>query len=482
MTPCGRLAAALLFPSFLFSQIQLQSAFPSLTFTNPLDLQAPPDNSNRIAVVTQPGVIYIFPNLPSVTQPKVLLDISDSVVFGGEQGLLGMAFHPDFTQNRHFFVNYVAPNPRRTVIARFTVSAANPDSADKTTRLVILEVGQPYENHNAGQLAFGPDGYLYIGMGDGGSGGDPLNNAQNNAVLLGKFLRIDVNATGGGKNYTIPPDNPFLGNSQGYREEIFAYGFRNPWRYSFDEAANRLWVGDVGQGAWEEIDIVEKGKNYGWRIMEGSHCYNPPAGCNTTGLTMPVWDYDRSSAGGSSVTGGYVYRGTAIPEMYGKYVYGDFISGNIWFLTYDGISPPVNTLFSASGLNISSFGVDRQKELYVCAFDGKIYKFVKTLSTGTGRTEVPSRVFYLKQNYPNPFNPTTAIEFSLPQEGRVSLTIYDLVGKEVKKLLDGFMPTGMHQVRWSGTNQQGLSVSSGVYVCRLVAGERIESRRIVLLR
>jgi len=168
--------------------------------------------------------------------------------------------------------------------------------------------------------------------------------------------------------------------------------------------------------------------------------------------------------------------------MYGKYVYGDFISGNIWFLTYDGISPPVNTLFSASGLNISSFGVDRQKELYVCAFDGKIYKFVKTLSTGTGQMEVPSRVFYLKQNYPNPFNPTTAIEFSLPQEGRVSLTIYDLVGKEVKKLLDGFMPTGMHQVRWSGTNQQGLSVSSGVYVCRLVAGERIESRRIVLLR
>jgi hypothetical protein len=370
--------------SFLFlimvphseAQVLLQPAFPNLSFNNPLDLQHPEDGTDRIFVVTQSGVIYVFNNSPSVTSAKVFLDISDRVISGGELGLLGLAFHPNYKNNGYFYVNYTAPNPLRSIIARYTVSSTDPNSADKNSEVVLLEVLQPYPNHNGGQLAFGPDGYLYIGLGDGGSAGDPQNNAQNRSVLLGKLLRIDVNKTSGGNNYAIPPDNPFVGNTSGYKEEIYAYGLRNPWRFSFDPVTKWLWAGDVGQNLWEEIDLIEKGKNYGWRIMEGNHCYDPPSGCDTSGLTLPIWEYGHDSSGGDSVTGGYVYRGTGVSELYGKYVYGDYISGRIWTLSYDGVNPPVNTLLLNSGLNIASFGVDKWNELYVCAFDGKIYKFV----------------------------------------------------------------------------------------------------------
>jgi hypothetical protein len=294
------------------------------------------------------------------------------VLYGGEQGLLGLAFHPNFEENGYFYINYVADSPLRTIIARYSVMANDADQADRNSELVLLEVNQPFSNHKGGQLAFGVDGYLYIGLGDGGSAGDPFGNAQNRSSLLGKILRIDVNSPSAGRNYSVPTDNPFVGNTFGYREEIYAYGLRNPWRFSFDPPTGKLWVADVGQNQREEIDLVEKGKNYGWNIMEGSLCYSPATGCNQAGLELPVWDYGRNE--GVCVIGGFIYRGSAFAGLYGAYIYGDYGSGRIWALRYDGTSAPVNTLIVATALSITSFGLDKNNELYFTAFDGKIHK------------------------------------------------------------------------------------------------------------
>ena len=216
-------------------------------------------------------------------------------------------------------------------------------------------------------------------MGDGGSGGDPLNRAQDRRQLLGSILRIDVDNQDPDMNYAIPPGNPYAGNTDGFREEIFAYGMRNPWRISFDAETGQLWAGDVGQGAREEVDIIENGKNYGWRIMEGSNCFNPPSGCQVAGLELPVWEYGRSL--GNSITGGYVYRGPGVPELQGQYIYGDFGSGRIWALDVSDINSPANSELLNTSLNIASFGIDEQSELYICAFNGNIYRF-KPTTTG----------------------------------------------------------------------------------------------------
>ena len=270
--------------------------------------------------------------------------------------------------NGYFYVDYVADNPLRTVIARYSVSPNNPNQALENSELVLLEVNQPFSNHKGGQIAFGDDGYLYIGLGDGGSGGDPFGNAQNRSTLLGKILRINVDSPSQGRNYSIPPDNPYSGNALGYKEEIYAYGFRNPWRFSFDSPTGRLWVADVGQDQREEIDLVEKGKNYGWNIMEGTLTYS---GGSQVGLELPVWEY--SHAEGIAVIGGYVYHGSTLTGLNSKYIYGDYGSGKIWALQYDGVTVPVNTLLADTDLNISSFGVDEKNELYFCSLSGKIY-------------------------------------------------------------------------------------------------------------
>ena len=321
-------------------------------------------------MVEQPGVIRVLNNSLSATASSAFLDISSRVVYGGEQGLLGLAFHPNYALNGYFYVDYVANNPLRTVVSRYSVSQTDPNEAQTNSEFVLLEINQPFSNHKGGQLAFGPDGYLYIGMGDGGSEGDPLGNGQNRSTLLGKILRINVNSPSAGRNYSIPVDNPFKGNTLGYREEIYAYGFRNPWRFSFDAPTRRLWVGDVGQDRMEEVDVVEKGKNYGWNIMEGTLIY---AGGNTTGLELPVWEYGHDQ--GNAIIGGYVYHGSNTPVLAGAYVYGDYGTGKIWALTLNGTGTPTNTLLIDSVLTISSFGVDDGGEIYVCAFDGKIYKF-----------------------------------------------------------------------------------------------------------
>lgn len=357
------------------NQYTVTPAFPNLTFNNPDGIYSDPTNSNRLFVTEQTGTIKAFNNTENTSAATIFLDIKDKVLYGGEQGLLGLAFHPNYTQNGYFYLNYVSDNPRRTVIARYTVNPNNPDTADPNSQQVILEIPQPYSNHKGGQLAFGLDGYLYIGVGDGGSEGDPNGNGQSRQTLLGKILRIDVNSASAARNYTIPASNPYSANNLGYREEIYAYGFRNPWRFSFD-STGQLWVADVGQDRVEEIDVVEAGKNYGWNTMEGTLCFNPPSDCNQTGLTYPIYNYTHDL--GDAIIGGYIYHGQANPSLKGSYIYGDYGSGRIWALTTNKQNPS-NTQLADSELNIASFGLDQNNELYFTAYDGKIYTLTNTI-------------------------------------------------------------------------------------------------------
>lgn len=355
----------------LKAQYSLQNAFPNLTFSSPVFLTHAGDNSDRVFVIEQAGRIKVFPNSENASMAKEFLNITDRVSSGGEKGLLGLAFHPDYENNGYFYVNYT--NATSTVIARFQVTS-NPDSADKNSEFQLLTFTQPYSNHNGGWIGFGPDGYLYFGQGDGGSGGDPENRAQNITTFLGKILRIDVD---GGTPYSIPSTNPFFDSTNtNIKKEIYAWGMRNPWRCSFDPVTGKLWCGDVGQGAWEEIDLIENGKNYGWRCYEGTHPYNT-SGCNYPEYINPIWEYGHSPE--CSITGGYVYGGPGVPELEGKYIYGDYCSSKIWALEYDGINPPANQyLLNVSG-SLTSFGVDEQNELYITSFNGNIYKFTPTV-------------------------------------------------------------------------------------------------------
>ncbi|MEM8928247.1 MAG: PQQ-dependent sugar dehydrogenase [Bacteroidota bacterium] len=349
--------------------LELVNAFPNLSFNQPLDLQSPDDGTNRIFVVEKGGLIKVFPNDMGTVQFEVFMDVGNAISTESEQGLLGLAFHPNFSSNGFFYVHY---NPN-TTISRISRFQAINNTTDLESELVILDIPQPETNHNGGQLAFGPDGLLYLAIGDGGGAGDPNNNAQNRANLLGTILRIDIDNVSVGMNYAIPSGNPFVGEPN-VRPEIFAYGLRNPWRMSFDTSTGNLWTGDVGQGAREEINSIESGGNYGWKLFEGTDCFS--GDCDATGLIPPVFEYDHSNAD-RSVTGGYVYRGNDLSTLSGKYIYGDFVSGRIWALEMDGSS---NRELILSGLNIASFGTDSNEELYVCAFDGSIYKFEENTS------------------------------------------------------------------------------------------------------
>ncbi len=326
------------------------------------------DQSGRLFVVEQGGAIRIVRD--GRLLPTPFLNLRDRVISGGELGLLSVAFHPRFASNGRFFVNYTANQGNlRTVIAEYRVSAGDPNRADRTER-VILEIAQPFTNHNGGLNLFGPDGMLYIGMGDGGSAGDPFNNGQRLEALLGKLLRIDID---GGPAYRVPPDNPFVGRS-GARGEIWAYGLRNPWRFAFDRPTGRLFLADVGQNLWEEVDLIEKGQNYGWKILEGAHCFSPPTGCNTADLQLPIAEYGRS--GGCSITGGHVYRGSRIPNLVGRYIFGDYCSGRLWSLTETAPGRWTMAPLLESGLRISSFGEDQAGELYVIDHRGGIYRLL----------------------------------------------------------------------------------------------------------
>ncbi len=330
-------------------------------------------NLSRLFIVEKVGRISLVEN--GVVQPTPFLDITDRVGSeASEQGLLSVAFPPDFAASGLFYVNYT-DHGGNTVVARFRLMESDPRQGDPTSEQKILQIEQPASNHNGGQLQFGPDGYLYIGMGDGGRAGDPWGNAQNPGVLLGKMLRIDVAGT---DTYAVPADNPFL-NQPGARPEIWALGLRNPWRFAFDRATNDLYIADVGQNLYEEVDFQPAGspggENYGWDVMEGNHCFEPDTNCDPGGLVLPIVEYDHTL--GCSITGGYVYRGTRYPQLAGIYFFGDFCSGNIWGLKQEASGEWTMTLLLKTDVSISSFGEDAAGEIYVLGYqDGTIYHLV----------------------------------------------------------------------------------------------------------
>ena len=374
---------------------------PISGLTQPVSIGHAADGSGRLFVVEQPGRIRIIKN--GALLPVPFLDISNRISAGGERGLLGLAFPPGFATKKHFYVNYTNPVGHLT-IARYRVSANNNDLADPTSEQIVLTVNHSqFGNHNGGQLAFGPsDGFLYIGTGDGGSGGDPDNRAQNGNDLLGKILRLDVE-TGSPATYTVPASNPFVGRP-GFRPEIWALGLRNPWRFSFDRQTHDLYVGDVGQNAFEEVNFQPAtsggGENYGWRLMEGLHCFNPP-NCNMTGLTLPVVEYDHSL--GCSVTAGYVYRASTFPRMHGLFFYGDFCSGRIWGLRNENATWQTNLLLDTA-INISTFGEDEEGNLFVADYNGgNIFSLIDTV---TPPSPTPT---------PTPTPAITTVQFSAAQ-------------------------------------------------------------------
>lgn len=386
----------LLFYANCFAQnpdIQMQVAFPNLPAIDfPVSVCGAGDNTNRIFVTSLYGKIYVFPNDSNVapSQKKIFLDILNLARYDGEMGLLGLAFDPNYATNGYFYVDYNNVDDRHTTISRFSRNAIDPNKADSLSEFKILEIYQPYGNHVGGQLLFGQDGYLYIGMGDGGSTGDPGNRAQNPDSLLGKVLRIDVHNTSGGLNYAIPPDNPFAGD--GGRGEIYALGFRNAWKFCQDPVTGIMILGDVGQDNYEEIDILQKGKNYGWRITEGFHCYNPAFGCDTSGITMPIKEYSHST--GCAVISGCVYRGQRRPELAGAYIYGDYCTGKISMLRYNNGTVTQDSLLIDTPNLILGFGVDENKEMYCCAQNGFIYRFNKsTLTTNVSITAIPDGLY-----------------------------------------------------------------------------------------
>lgn len=363
----------------VFATVSTTVALPGLrllsdALTSPVYLTQPPGDAERLFVVEQGGLVRIFRNDVLLARP--FLDLSSQVVCCNERGLLSMAFHPAYAQNGLFYASYTNTQGD-TRIVRYQVSASDPDSADPASAMVILAHEQPYSNHNGGLVLFGPDGMLYVGLGDGGSGGDPENRAQNLDSLLGKLLRIDVS---GSAPYTVPADNPFAGNPNA-RPEIWAYGLRNPWRFSFDRTTGDLYIADVGQDSREEVNVQPAGsgggENYGWRIMEGTACFDPPE-CSPAGLTLPAIDYGRS-AGACAVTGGYVYRGSALPILSGRYLYSDYCAG--WVKSFTSLNgralDPVDwTAELGPGPGVTSFGQDNQGELYIMTAAGSLYRIV----------------------------------------------------------------------------------------------------------
>jgi glucose/arabinose dehydrogenase len=363
-----------------FPNIRLEQVAPGLTM--PVTVTNAGDGTSRLFIVEQTGQIRIL--IGGTVLPTPFLDISDLVSCCGEQGLLGLAFHPDYTTNGFFYVDYtdVAGN---TMVARYQVSESDPNVADPDSAQTVLTQDQPFSNHNGGQLAFGPDGYLYIALGDGGSGGDPQGNGQNLETWLGKILRVDINGDDfpgdPDRNYAVPPDNPFV-NTAGL-DEIWAYGVRNPWRCTFDRVTGDFFIADVGQGNWEEIDFQPAasagGENYGWNVLEGMHCFNddPPGICDeflNGGSTLPVLEYNHTL--GCAVTGGYRYRGQLYPQLEGIYFYSDLCSGTIWGAIQVNGTWESEALL-ASGLAVTTFGEDEEGEVYVADYNGgALYRII----------------------------------------------------------------------------------------------------------
>jgi glucose/arabinose dehydrogenase len=333
---------------------------------DPVDVANAGDGSGRLFVLEQAGVIRVIRDGASLERP--FLDIRERIASGGERGLLGLAFHPDYPSDPRFFVDYTDVDGD-TVVASFVVDAAAPDVADPGSETILLQVDQPFANHNGGAVAFGPDGMLYVALGDGGSGGDPQGNGQRLDTLLAKILRIDVDDPPSGSGYTVPPDNPFVGTA-GARPEIWLTGLRNPWRMRFDEPTRDLWIGDVGQNAWEEIDVARAGAgglDFGWNRMEGFHCFAPQSGCDQTGLTMPVTEYGHDD--GCAVIGGVVVHDASQGKLDGGYVFGDGCSDRVWVIDPTSDGPQTPLLAGRLGRTLSSIGTAENGTVYATSLD-----------------------------------------------------------------------------------------------------------------
>jgi glucose/arabinose dehydrogenase len=371
--------------------MELKPAFPELKVNHPLWVEESPDNSKRLFLIEKDGRILILPRDRNGKETTVFLDIVDRKPNQNyEEGLLGFAFHPDFKTNRKFYVFYTQQDPKRSVLSEFTASITDSNKADMASERIVMEIPMVYGNHNGGTVIFGPDGYLYISIGDGGKGKDPHDFGQSTRFLYGKILRIDVNSCTGHLQYGIPKDNPFIGQSkEGHRAEVWAYGLRNPWRISFDRETGELWAADVGQDKWEEIDLIVKGGNYGWSYREGFHSFKdaPPDGkwidpvleyAHTPALLKECKFPDHSI--GLSITGGYVYRGKKLPALCGAYLYADFAQGTVWGLRYEKgkVTADAMLVKANPARPIVSFGQDREGEIYVLSFDGKIYELAES--------------------------------------------------------------------------------------------------------
>ena len=466
------------------AQAELVDAFPNLVFERPVAVRN--DGVSRLLyVVEQFGKIHSVANSASATETKILLDINDRVVADPnrlEAGLLGLAFHPDYEGNGYLFVYYIADDPPRAVLSRFERSADDPDAADPNSEVVLLELSRQTYRHNGGDVVFGPDGYLYLPLGDGSSGEDQFNNAQDPSTLFGSIVRIDVDRSSGDLNYAIPPDNPFAGNTEGFREEIYAYGLRNPWRISFDRETGELWAGDVGERDWEEINIVSKGENYGWPLAGGLECRREA--CEPAEYVLPVWSYPHSLTSEVSdrinrcVTGGYVYRGSEIPSLSGEYLYSDCASGILWAIEYDGVNPAVNRVVLETGRFVPGFGEDLDGELYVLQYwNGKVLRLVSSEGTSTEDSELAGSL-RLDLAGPNPFHRVTTLEFESDRPGPARLTVYDLLGRQVAVLYDKYLPGRVVE----RTEFDASALAPGLYICRLDIGGQTQTQRVVRVR
>ncbi len=371
--------------------VSIESAFPNLRIARPIVVTHAGDGSNRIFVASQLGSVHVFEKNSEAEEATLFFDHEEHVTYKdkeNEEGLLGFAMHPNYKENGEFFLFYTTADAEHTsVISRFRVSKDDPNKSDPTYEEELLRIPQPFWNHNGGTLAFGPDGYLYIALGDGGNGGDPLKNGQNLSTLNGSILRIDVDHKDPGKNYAVPPSNPFV-KTKDAKPEIYAYGFRNVWRLSFDRVTGTFYAADVGQKLWEEINIVKRGGNYGWNLREGNHPYVTDSGEMDSGprpdLIDPIFEYDHET--GKSITGGVVYRGAAAPQLSGMYVYADYVSGRIWALEHDYKTGKVianheilNKSPAGENIPIITFGEDQDGEVYFTTQlrGGEIFKFKK---------------------------------------------------------------------------------------------------------
>ena len=360
-------------------KVEIVQAFPELRIARLIVVTHANDGSNRLFVASQIGKIYCFENKADVSEPNLYLDIEESVRYidkENEEGLLGFAIHPDYKKNGQFFLFYTTTDePHVSVISRFNVSSTDPSKADPDSEVELMRIPQPFWNHNGGTLAFGHDGYLYIALGDGGKANDPFKNGQNLATLNGSILRIDVDKKSKDHNYAIPADNPFVGLKEA-RPEIYAYGFRNVWRLSFDRKTGALYAADVGQNIWEEINIVVKGGNYGWNLREAKHKFGENGSEASDKLIDPIFEYHHDV--GKSITGGHVYRGSAVPSLKGMYMYADYVSGKVWALEHTPSGKILgNHEIKSMNLPIITFGEDEQGEVYLTTQlgGGIIYKF-----------------------------------------------------------------------------------------------------------